>query len=261
MDFGAVQADGIVSSDIVGYSTQGIQGGKLYNVGLQFGSVGQDGFARIDQVLSTSGISAVGFDGMETAAAEIMFWNGTGYDHFYYINEAYDPATDEPVDGNYWVDASGYTLTDEELKTLGTGLWLKIPAGVCAGEATLTSAGRVDDDDSIAIMLFGSKGGTLNLASNPYPTATDLSKISVEGLVAAGFDGMESSANEIMFWNGIGYDHYYYINEAYDSSTDEPIDGDYWVDASGYAVTSPVASVGASFWAKIFQNGSLTFTK
>ena len=72
---------------------------------------------------------------------------------------------------------------------------------------------------------------------------------------------MEESANELMFWNGTGYDHYYYINEAYDSATDQPIEGDYWVDGSGYTLKQPVATVGQAFWAKIFQDGSLTFVK
>ena len=198
---------------------------------------------------------------MEDAAAEIMFWNGASYDHFYYINEAYDVTTDQPIDGDFWVDDAGYTLTDDALHAIGDGFWMKIPANLADVGASFTLAGAVNTASELQIDLVGSDAGALNLVSNPFPTATDLANVTTTGLVAAAYDGMEDLANEIMFWNGASYDHFYYINEAYDIKTDQPIDGDFWVDDAGYTLAAPVASVGSAFWAKIFQNGSLTFAK
>ena len=242
---------------IVGYNMQNIEGGKLYNVALQFEGIGKDGVARLDQVFSCTGVTAATYDTMTTGAT-IMFWNGSNYEYYYYINDAYDQ-NDNPVDGDVWTDAGGYTLTDADLRAIGDGFWLRIPSGGCTSGASITVAGQVSEASSADVDIAGSAAGALTLASNPFPTATDLSKVTTTGLTASTYDTMTSGAT-IMFWNGSSYDYYYYINDAYDAN-DNPVDGDVWTDAGGYTLTAPVADAGKSFWMRAYQNGTLTFTK
>ena len=94
---GAVHAadSGIVSSDIVGYATQDIAGGKLSCVAFQFADVGSATENASIASLSTSGLTAGVYDTMNTDAPCIMIYDGDGgYYYYYYISDAYD------ADGN-----------------------------------------------------------------------------------------------------------------------------------------------------------------
>ena len=122
-DFGAVHVadSGIVSSDIVGYSTQGIAGGKLSCAAFQFADVGSvDELASIAK-LSTSGLTAGVYDTMTTDAPCIMIYNGVGYDYYFYISDAYDSDGNE-VTG--WADPNGDIVTSDVAEP-GVGFWLR----------------------------------------------------------------------------------------------------------------------------------------
>ncbi len=184
---------------------------------------------------------------MTTDAPEIMFYNGVGYDHYYYITDAYDAGGNEVT---AWADSNG-DATDVS-KALGTGFWLRIPTGTC-DTGSLTAAGQV----SVAATLTIDITAGLTLASNPYPTAMDFSKITTSGLTAGAFSTMTTDAPEIMIYNGVGYDHYYYITDAYDAGGNEVTA---WADSNGDASTGAIAICGQAFWAKSSSAGTLTFS-
>ena len=245
---GAVHAAdaGIVSSDIVGYATQSIAGGKLSCVALQFNDVGSTDVSSLSN-LSTTGLSAGSYENMTTDAPCIMFYNGVGYDFYYYISDAYDADGDEVT---AWADLGGDAV--DISKTLGTGFWLQIPAGTC-DTGSLTQAGAVNSDATTTIVI--SEG--LTLAGNPYPTAVTISKMVTSGLVAGVYDSMTTEAPCIMVYNGVGYDFYYYISDAYDSEGNEVTA---WADLGGDAVTGNIANPGEAFWARSTTAGTLTFS-
>ena len=128
---GAVHADGIVSSDIVGYSTQGIQGGKLSCVALQFNDVGSVDVSSLAN-LTTSGLTAGVYDSMSTDAPCIMIYDGvSGYDFYYYISDAYDAEGNEVT---AWADPNGDEVTGN-IAGVGEAFWLR-----SASAGTLTFA-------------------------------------------------------------------------------------------------------------------------
>ena len=105
MDFGAVQADGIVSSDIVGYATGSLTKGNYNTMTVQFNSIGKSGFSLNDITLTglTAGDSS---DDGDLA----MFWNPetSGYENYYlyagdstYPKGWYNVTTDESFDDDY----------------------------------------------------------------------------------------------------------------------------------------------------------------
>ena len=238
---------GIESANTVGYSTQAVQGDKLYCIGLQFSDVGATDLASIAN-LATSGITPGVYDTMETDAPCIMIYNGVGYNRYYYISDAYDANGDEVT---AWADPGGDVAADQ--KSLGTGCWLRIPAGK-ATAGTVTASGEVSTADTSTINIANG----LTLACNPFPVALNMTKVTTSGLVAGVYDTMETDAPCIMIYNGVGYNRYYYISDAYDADSNEVTA---WADPGGDAVTSDIAAVGEAFWVRSGSAGTLTIAK
>ena len=247
---GAVHAadGGIVSSDIVGYATQDIAGGKLSCVALQFLDVGSDDVSSLSK-LSTEGLSAGVYDTMNTDAPCIMIFDGiSNYDYYYYISDAYDAEGNEVT---AWADGGGDAITGE--MALGTGFWLRIPEGTCTN-GSLTQSGKVSNDSTTTIAIAAG----LTLAGNPYPTSMNMSKITTKNLEAGVYDTMNTDAPCIMIFDGISnYDYYYYISDAYDAEGNEVTA---WSDGGGDAVTGDIAGAGQAFWLRSASAGSLVFS-
>ena len=242
-------ADGIVSSSVVGYSTQGIAGGKLNCVSLQFADVGGSGDVASIANLSTSGLTAGVYDTMSTDAPCIMIYDGVGgYNYYYYISDAYD------ADGNEttaWADTNGDAVDSTE--TLGTGFWLRIPEATCS-TGSLTEAGEVSSAATTTIDIAAG----LTLAGNPYPTALSMSNVVTAGLVAGSYDTMSTDAPCIMIYDGVGgYNYYYYISDAYDADGNETTA---WADTNGDEATGNIATTGEGFWVRSASAGTLTFS-
>ena len=85
-----------------------------------------------------------------------------------------------------------------------------------------------------------------------------MSKVTTSGLVAGVYDTMDTDAPCIMIYNGVGYDRYYYISDAYDAGGN-PVTA--WADAGGDAVTGDIAEVGEAFWVRSGSAGTLTIAK
>ncbi len=236
------------STSVVGYNTQAVQGDKLYCIGLQFADVGSASDMATIASLATSGITAGAYDTMGTDAPCIMIYNGATYDYYYYISDAYDSEGNEVT---AWADNNGDEATTQ--KPLGTGCWLRLPAGT-ATAGSVTEAGQVSDADTSTINIANG----LTLASSPYPVALDMAKVTTSGLVAGAYDTMGTDAPCIMIYNGATYDYYYYISDAYDSEGNEVTA---WADNNGDAVTAAIAKVGEAFWVRSGTAGTLTIAK
>lgn len=70
---------------------------------------------------------------------------------------------------------------------------------------------------------------------------------------AVGYDDKDTLAPHIQVWNGVGYDLYWFINDAGDN-----YDETGWADMTGYVTDSEVAC-GTGFWYKA-PAGASTFT-
>ena len=241
-------ADGIESANTVGYSTQAVQGGKLYCIGLQFGDVGVTGDLASIAKLATSGITPGVYDTMATDAPCIMIYDGVGYDYYYYISDAFDSEGNEVT---AWANDGGDVASDQ--KAIGTGCWLRIPDGK-ASAGVLTEAGQVSEADTSTISIANG----LTLACNPFPVALNMSKVTTSGLVAGVYDTMATDAPCIMVYDGVGYDYYYYISDAFDSEGNEVTA---WANDGGDAVTGDIAAVGEAFWVRSGSAGTLTIAK
>ena len=246
MDLGAVHADGIVSSDIVGYSTQNIAGGKLNCAALQFTGIGSENATLAN--LSTTGLTPGVYDSMETEAPCIMIYNGIGYDFYYYISDGDDGT--ERFDLTGWTDGGGNIAG--EVGVPSTGFWLRIPEATCS-TGSLTESGAVESDATTTVSIASG----LTLAGNPYPTSLNLSTVVTSGLKAGVYDSMETEAPCIMIYNGIGYDFYYYISDGDDGTERFDLTG--WTDGGGN-VADVVAPAGTGFWLRSTTAGTLTFS-
>ena len=237
----------ITSANVVGYATQKISGGKLSCVAYQFSDVGaKEDFASI-ATLSTTGLTAGQYDTMNTDAPCIMFYNGSSYDCYYYISDAYNADGDTVT---AWADANGDAA--DATQELGTGFWLRVPEATCT-EGTLTAAGQVGTGSTKTVNI--DQG--LTLVGNPFPTAANLSKVETTGLTAGTYDTMNTDAPCIMVYNGSAYDCYYYISDAYDA------DGNgvtAWADTNGDAITDGITVTGEAFWVRSPTAGKLTFS-
>ena len=236
------------SANTVGYSTQDVTGGKLYCVGWQFGDVGASGDVASIAKLATSGITAGVYDTMATDAPCMMFYNGVGYDYYYYISDAYDAGGNEVT---AWSDPGGDEAVAQ--KALGTGCWLRIPDGK-ATAGSITASGEVSEADTSTISIANG----LTLACNPFPVALNMSKVTTSGLTAGAYDTMSTDAPCIMVYNGVGYNYYYYISDAYDAGGNEVTA---WADPGGDALTGDIAAAGEAFWVRSGSASTLTIAK
>ena len=248
----AASAFAVESANTVGYATQAITGGSWYLVGIQFEGVGSEtATVAFDDLITLTGVTAAAYDKQESDAAEIQYFNGVGYDHFYYINDAYD-AQDNDVGHDCWAK-DGYEVTANK-KALGEGFWFKAPAAAISGTASMTVKGQVLADATKTVSFTAN---TWKIISNPFPTALGLQNVTTTGVTAVAYDNQESDGAEIQYFNGVGYVHFYYISDAYDAQ-DNDVGHDCWAK-DGYITTGTQIPVGQAFWFKAKQSGTMTF--
>ena len=148
-----------------------------------------------------------------------------------------------------WADTNG-DLADDQL-ACGTAFWFK----AVGGAATLTMPGQVSRRTTVTKSLNANK---FALLGNPFPMSLDLTKVT--GTFPAGvYDTMESLAPmiEVLKADGINYDLYYWISDAYDKDGNE-VTG--WADTNGDIVYDPVAGVSQGFWIRLRSTaGDITF--
>ena len=243
----------MISRNAVGYSaTPQVAENKFYIGNAPFGGVGADGTIKISQLVTTDAQPG-GYDTMESQAPmiEVLKANGVGYDLYYYIEDADDGT--ERFDITGWADDGG-NIADANEIVCGTAFWYKS----VGGPSTLTMPGQVMNDASVTKSLNANK---FALIGNPFPIALVPTKLS-QTFPAGGYDTMESAAPmiEVLKANGVGYDLYYYIEDADDGTERFDITG--WADDGGNIVTDPIVGVSQGFWIKLYDDaGDLTFAK
>ena len=235
--FGAVHADGIVSSDIVGYSTDNLTGGNYNMGGVVFTAV--NGGAIDLNEMSFPGVTGSDF---EATSDNILVWNPStsGYTKYYYYYDASAP------DDNGWYG----TLDEETTLPAGTAFWYLAKAG--EGKQ-ITQSGAVESD---ADVTFDLTGGNYNMVINPYPTAIDLNDSTTVEFVGVTGSDFEATSDNILVWNPAtsGYTKYYYY---YDASAP---DDNGWYGTLDEEATLPA---GTAFWylAKAGEGKTITFKK
>ena len=152
---------------------------------------------------------------------EVLFWNGAGYDVFRYW------------DGYGWYYDNDYDVADDVLIPEGEAVWGKSASSA----STIIMSGNVPDAASVTNTL--SVG--FNLIANPYPTATRLVDLPIAAF---------SHLDEILFWNGAGYDVFRYW------------DGYGWYYDNDYDEAGTVQiAVGQGIWVKSSAGGALIIEK
>jgi hypothetical protein len=229
--FAPARAADVVSSNIVGYEKVNLSKNTYFLSGSQFVKVG-GGAGTLNDLFAGADIP---FD------TEVLTLNASGsYDHFYYLEEAYDAVSDDFIQG--WGDGSEEYVTDPIPP--GTGFWVKAPA-----DYSLTQAGEVVSSDSITIDV---PAGQLVMIANPFPEGFNPNAVTWSANLP--YD------TEIMTLNASGsYDHFYYLEEAYDAVSDDFIPG--WGNGSEEYVTENIASFGQGIWIQSTEAISLTITK
>lgn len=135
--------------------------------------------------------------GTSTSADQLLLWNGTGYDIYYYQTSG--------LGGTGWrqagapaVDASGTKLVMEELLLLKRGQ---------ATAVNVVLMGAVKTGQTSVPVFNGN-----NFLGNVYAAPMTLQSSGIyTGNPATGLAGGSSvTADQILLWNGTGYDIYYY---------------------------------------------------
>ncbi len=227
-------------SNAVGYNSIDVKAKKFIMLGVQFTDVAS-GDDKISIHSLISGIEGVDYGNGEdflSTAPQLQVWNGSGYDVYYYLNDAYISDTEMPKG---WADVMGNYV--EKTFKAGDCAWFMSP-----NDATITTSGQLFNADSITkdcpttfVMVANAKPTVLNL--------NDSAQIKYENLIGVNYGNGEdflSTAPQIQVWNGSSYDVYYYLNDAYISDTEIPKG---WADVMGNYVNTAIAP-GAGFWAK-----------
>jgi hypothetical protein len=131
-------------------------------------------------------------------------------------------------------------------------------AGLCAAVSFGIESANIVGYNSTAIA--GGKLSCISLQFADVGTDGDLAsigKLTSTGLTAGKYDTMNTEAPCIMVYNGLGYDYYYYISDAYDADGNEVTA---WANGNGDAITGVIAQPGEAFWASSPTAGTLTFS-
>lgn len=137
-------------------------------------------------------------------------------------------------------------------------------ANLCTSNSPAASAAEVTSNNVVGYTRLNIAGGQLNCVALQFQDvgATDeaasIAKLTSTGLKAGSYDTMNTEAPCIMFYNGIGYDYYYYISDAYNADGDEVTA---WANLNGDAIEGVIANPGEAFWANSKTSGVLKFSK
>ena len=188
-------------------------------------------------------------DDTETSP-EIQIWNGTSYDHYFFMSTAYDEDLEEY--SNVWA-TSGGDYSQLAINP-GDGVWFKYK-----GQAAIviTIAGQVLETSTETITVPANQWKCF---ANPYPEALALNgdKANWSSILIA-TDDTETSP-EIQMWNGSSYDHYFFMSTAYDEDLEEY--SNVWATSGGDYATYSIPT-GEGFWIKnkVGSSVNLVITK
>ena len=232
---------GIVSSDIVGYSTKTVTT-KNYQemVGASFNSVGAE-------ALNIQDITLVG----DTAdgGCWIKWWNPStrSYsDKAVYANPLCDPLTDEDLDYGGWGDELNWYPVEKTFAP-GEGFWFS-PAQNGVG---ITTAGAVEKSVNPYVGRTVTTKNQQIMVINSFPTTLDIQDIVLD-------EDTEDGTAWIKWWNSSTRtysDKAVYANPLCDPETDDDLDYGGWGDELNWYPVEKTFGVGDGFWFSPAQNG------
>lgn len=179
--------------------------------------------------------------GSSVTADQIQVWNGTGYDVYYYQTSG--------IGGTGWRKA-GDQSTDASDTVIEPGNSLITKRGA-SGAATITLTGMVKTGATSVSIVAG-----YNFVPNPNAVAMTLTSCGLyTGNASTGIaDGSATSADQIMLWNGTGYDSYYYQTSGIGGTGWRKL-GSQSTDASSTSIAA-----GTSFIVRRLNTGSFTWS-
>ena len=107
-------------------------------LGLQYEKVG-GGAMSVQEVKGTfNGVNYDGAGAFLQTAPQLMVWTPSGYNMYFYLNDAYDLDLDDGTVYTGWADDGGNYVTDTF--PVGYGFWLKPTTAVTASFTSPLSA-------------------------------------------------------------------------------------------------------------------------
>ena len=177
-------ADGIVSSEVVGYQSVDVPAGSSMRTAT---------FKAISGDYKISDIGVQGATGAGNEFGQLINTDGTWGDMYYYLTE------DEAFVPNGWYkDIDGGTpVTDEDVLTVGQAFIFTSDSDI-----TFTYSGQVIKQPTYNVPAGSS------IVGNPSPVEVKFSEITVEGAVGAG-----NEFGQMINTDGTWGDMYYYLTE------------------------------------------------
>ena len=136
---GLALAEGVNSANTVGYTTANVAKDTYYMLGLQYEKVGGGAIPVQDLVKGT--FVGVNFDengAFLQTAPKLQVWTPSGYNMYYYINDAYDAVKNDGTVYEGWADSFGNYVTDNF--PIGYGFWFKPTTAATASFTSPLSA-------------------------------------------------------------------------------------------------------------------------
>ena len=227
--FGAVHADGIVSSDIVGYSTDSLTSGKFNMNAVVFNNI--DG-SDVDLNEDVTFANAKG--GMDTTDSDtIQVWDATSSSYTTY-------ALDE-LEG-IWYDYDG--VIETPTISSGSAFWYRSRG---ASTPAITQSGAVEGADTCPVVLTP---GKFNMVVSPYPTGYNLNDTKAVTFTNAkgGMDTTDSDT--IQVWDS--------TSSSYTTYALDELEG-IWYDYDG-VIEEPSVTAGTPYWYRSRGTSAPTIT-
>jgi len=218
----STQAQTVYSQNIVGYVNQ------------VFGTAGASYFVAAPLVGTNTQVETLMSSALNSGD-DILVWNGGGYDIHYYIG----PGNGNPT-GDDWDNAS---FTPEASPTVspGQGFFYQSNSG---NVETNTWTGTCVLSNQIS---FPTAGASYAIGSS-VPVGAQLENTNINLPLQSGDD--------VLVWNGGGYDIHYYIGPGNGNPT-----GEDWDNASFTAEPSPSISVGQAIFYQSNSGNTETWTQ
>jgi len=234
----SVQAQNVYSQNVVGYYNITIPSHKYYLVANQLvnGSDVNQTNNNVQTVLKTGFIS----DPAGVNNTILYYWNGGGYNLYFYYTDLDAQNQFDPTFGDGWYDGSG-NFANVSL-TQGAGHFLYNPSSV---PITNSLVGTVYQGTNVLSVVNG------------YNTYASISPTSTTNLVNfPGTSDPTGANNDILYlWNGNGYNLLFYYTDLDAQNQFDPTYGDGWYDGSGN-----FGSYNPSLWPKVGQGFFLHHT-
>jgi hypothetical protein len=215
---GFAMADGIVSSDIVGYAQSDLKFGNTLATP-QFLNISTDTATPLQSIIP------VGDDTSDNVALQTLDAYGYTAANYLWVNWAGDSGDQEA-----WVDDEEFQIVEGVSFAPGAGLWVT----GSSTDQSIQTAGAVGKSDVVVQLRFGNTA-----VGNPFPVSVDL-----QDIIPEGDDTSDNVALQTLDAYGYTVANYLWVNWAGDSGDQEA-----WVDDEEFQIVEGVSfAPGAGLW-------------